>query len=430
MRLAVLGASFTNENLGVGALAAGSAAAILEAFPSASIAMLCYGRTPETNILQWRGKWVEVPTVHLRMRPDPARNLPLLLVRAILVRLMTTKWLRSRIVSANPVLAFVESCDVAVSIAGGDSFSDIYGFRVLVDVCLPQVLTLLMGRRLIQLPQTIGPFNTFIGRWLGSQVLRRSAAILSRDLESIEQMKRLPGGTALSARATFCWDVGFLVEPAPGWPVEVEGLDLSEQDGGSLIGVNVSGLLHEGGLLGGDEFRCREAYRELSQRLIPFLIDEHGSRVVLIPHVHGEHVSKDTWICRRLYEEASGRWPGRVGFARGQYSTAEIKPLLGRCDLVVAGRMHACIGALSMGTPAVGVAYSRKFKGVFESLGLGEWVIDPRTMGVEEMLDVLGQCMAKRTEVVARLADVMPKVKKEIVEKIAAAVLGEGDRGK
>lgn len=424
-RVCLLGATFSNDNLGVGALAAGSVTGLLDAVHRLEVSLLGYSRELGPQPFGWRGRTVGLPVIRLRKRGDLGHNILLLLALAVLWRLApgAKRWWVTR----NPVLRELTEQDAALSIAGGDSFSDIYGLRVLVDVCLPQLLALLMGRRLIQLPQTIGPFNTRIGRLLGSQILRRSAVILSRDLESIEQLKGLAGGAALAVRASFCWDVGFLVEPAARQPVAIEGLDLEKAHSGLLVGLNVSGLLHEGGLRGQDEFKCRGAYRQLCVRMIASLAEQRGARVVLIPHVHGEHISKDTWICRKLYEESSARWPDRVGFAKGRYTTAEIKPLLGRCDLVVAGRMHACIGALSMGTPAIGVAYSRKFKGVFESLGLGEWVIDPRTMGVEEMLETFEKCLAKRAEIETRLADLMPKVKNEIVGKIAAAVQGEGD---
>lgn len=427
-KVCLLGATFANDNLGVGALAAGSVTGLLDAAGGPEVSLLSFSREPGPQPFSWRGQSVDLPVMRLRKRGELGHNVFVVLALAGLWRVMPGGRAKGWWAKRNPVLRELVEQDAALSIAGGDSFSDIYGLRVLVDVCLPQVLALLMRRRLIQLPQTIGPFSTRIGRWMGSQILRRSAVILSRDLESIEQLKGLPGGPALAERASFCWDVGFLVEPAKGQPVAVEGLDVEKADSGPLVGLNVSGLLHRGGLRGEDEFHCREAYQELCVRMIHSFVEQLGARVVLIPHVHGESLSKDTWICRKLYEESSVRWPGRVGFAKGRYSTAEIKPLLGRCDLVVAGRMHACIGALSMGTPAVGVAYSRKSKGVFESLGLGECVIDPRTMGVAKMLERLGDCFDKRAEVKAKLSEEMPRVKKEIVERIAAAVLGGKDR--
>jgi polysaccharide pyruvyl transferase WcaK-like protein len=54
--------------------------------------------------------------------------------------------------------------------------------------------------------------------------------------------------------------------------------------------------------------------------------------------------------------------------------------------------MHSCIAALSQGVPCVGVAYSMKFAGVFESVGMGDWVVDGRSVGnaaaVERILEL------------------------------------------
>ena len=38
-------------------------------------------------------------------------------------------------------------------------------------------------------------------------------------------------------------------------------------------------------------------------------------------------------------------------------------------NLVIGARMHACLNALSVGTPAIAMAYSRKFRPLLDSLG-------------------------------------------------------------
>jgi colanic acid/amylovoran biosynthesis protein len=54
--------------------------------------------------------------------------------------------------------------------------------------------------------------------------------------------------------------------------------------------------------------------------------------------------------------------------------------VIGQCDFFVGARMHSCIAALSQGVPCVGVAYSMKFGGVFDSVGMLDWVVDGRVM--------------------------------------------------
>jgi polysaccharide pyruvyl transferase WcaK-like protein len=49
--------------------------------------------------------------------------------------------------------------------------------------------------------------------------------------------------------------------------------------------------------------------------------------------------------------------------------------------------MHACIAALSQGIPCVGIAYSRKFRGVFETVGLPDMALDARELPEKDMLE-------------------------------------------
>ena len=77
-----------------------------------------------------------------------------------------------------------------------------------------------------------------------------------------------------------------------------------------------------------------------------------------------------------------------------------MKGVIGQCDFFIGSRMHACIAALSQGVPCVGVAYSMKFAGVFESVGAGGWVVDGREVGNDEavarILELYGQRDALR----------------------------------
>jgi polysaccharide pyruvyl transferase WcaK-like protein len=62
--------------------------------------------------------------------------------------------------------------------------------------------------------------------------------------------------------------------------------------------------------------------------------------------------------------------------------------------------MHACIAALSQGVPCAGVAYSKKFVGVFESIGVADWVVDGRSTAneaaVQAVVDLYRQRAVRR----------------------------------
>ena len=58
--------------------------------------------------------------------------------------------------------------------------------------------------------------------------------------------------------------------------------------------------------------------------------------------------------------------------------------------------MHACIAAVSQGVPTVALGYSRKFIGVFDSIGTGEMVIDARCTDENDAIDSILQRFQSR----------------------------------
>jgi polysaccharide pyruvyl transferase WcaK-like protein len=90
---------------------------------------------------------------------------------------------------------------------------------------------------------------------------------------------------------------------------------------------------------------------------------------------------------------------GRIRGIECPYDQHELKGIIGQCDFFIGSRMHACIAALSQGVPCVGIAYSMKFEGVFESVGMGGWVIDGRTTSNEEAISRVMDLYRQRDKV-------------------------------
>jgi colanic acid/amylovoran biosynthesis protein len=76
--------------------------------------------------------------------------------------------------------------------------------------------------------------------------------------------------------------------------------------------------------------------------------------------------------------------------------------------------MHACIGALSQCVPAVSIAYSDKFIGVMEMVGVEDLVVDPRGLDEEQILAAVDVLFHRRAELRRELEARMPMVKQTI----------------
>jgi polysaccharide pyruvyl transferase WcaK-like protein len=115
-----------------------------------------------------------------------------------------------------------------------------------------------------------------------------------------------------------------------------------------------------------------------------------------------------------VHGRLSVRYPGRLFVARGTYDQGEVKYIIGMCDFFVGTRMHSCIAALSQHIPAVGVAYSKKFKGVFQTVGVENLVADMRSSQADEILATIEAAFASRESIARRLRETVPEARRKV----------------
>jgi polysaccharide pyruvyl transferase WcaK-like protein len=123
--------------------------------------------------------------------------------------------------------------------------------------------------------------------------------------------------------------------------------------------VNVSGLLWFS-----DAHVSSASYRDSVRQLVQGLASS-GRSVSLLSHVVNKvSVVDDQAAIGELLSSVDGDF--EVVTPR---SLGEIRRVVGSANVVVGSRMHACLNALSMGTPAVPWAYSRKFAPLMNDIG-------------------------------------------------------------
>lgn len=250
--------------------------------------------------------------------------------------------------------ATVRRSDMVIDIGAGDSFADIYGSGRLVRMYLMKFLTHLARTPLVVAPQTIGPFHKGWSKRLALLSLRLSALVATRDAKSTEALRAL----GYRGAATEASDVALrLPFTAPG----------PRPDGPPRVGINVSGLLMAGGYTGKNEFGIGLDYPGLIRDLIR-TFQSRGAEVHLVSHVivrEGRMVKEDDYRASAALAE---EFPGTV-LAPAFDSPSEAKSYIAGLDFFLGARMHACIAAFSSGVPVVPMAYSRKFEGLFGTIG-------------------------------------------------------------
>ena len=331
LRISLIMHSTRSDNLGVGALTV-SQVAILRDIARDT------GRGIEITVLDWKD--IRTPYVS---GPD------------IRIVDMDGRFLKD----PRGFFAAVRRADLAIDIGAGDSFADIYGSGRLIRMFVIKYLTHLARTPLVIAPQTIGPFTKGWSKRLALWSLRMSAMVATRDEKSTAALRDLGYRGAFTEASDVALRLPFTAPAA-------------RDDGPPRVGINVSGLLMAGGYTGKNELGIALDYPALIRRLIT-RFQSLGTEVHLVAHVivrEGRMVGEDDYrACQALALD----FPGVV-LAPAFDTPSHAKSYIAGLDFFMGARMHACIAAFSSGVPVVPMAYSRKFAGLFGTLGYGHTV--------------------------------------------------------
>jgi len=423
MKICLLGATFTTNNMGVNALTVGTIKSIHHKYPDAEILLLDYGTEELSYNIDIEGEDIPVRLVNMRFSKKifQSNHILFLLFLAMVIKIVPLKWLKNKIIKGNKVLNIIDQIDFANSIAGGDSFSDIYGIRRFYYVSLPQILIIMMGKKLILLPQTLGPFTRKSVRFWASYILRKAYLVFSRDNRGIPEMKKMLKSKFDENKFKFCYDVGFVLDPIASKKTNADSHLGKEKTSDFLVGLNVSGLLYMGGYTRNNMFGLKIDYHELIANILDLLINQYRASVILIPHVFGiENQESDAKACLKVFEQYKDQYDGKIDVVRESYNQNEIKYIIGLCDFFIGSRMHACIAAISQCIPAVSIAYSKKFFGVMETIGVEDLVADPRKFEMNEIMTIIKDSISNQDILRQKLNIKMPDVKNTVLNLYSA----------
>lgn len=416
MKIGILGASPETPNLGVGALAVGAVGCLLCAYPDAALFFLDYGKRRRLHRLPAGPLWIRVPLLNIRFswKIWLSNNIAFLLCMAALLRLIPSQRMRDALARRNVCLREISCTDMFASVAGGDSFSDIYGLVRFIYVALPQLLILLLGKPLVLLPQTYGPFRRRLPRRIAQWIVSHAERAWCRDHVSLAELMGPARGDRTRKTTPFCYDMAFALDSVPPPHLAIDGLSLPAGRNPHLIGINISGLLFQGGYTGNNEFGLCSDYRELVFATVELLLAQPSAIVLLVPHVFGNEAESDAVACSQVFAELQIRYPGRIALLRGTLNANEIRYVIGHCGFFVGSRMHACIAAISQNIPTVAIAYSDKFLGVMNSIGIEAMVADARQLSREEILGTIRQALRNRERITGQLARTIPHIRETV----------------
>lgn len=418
--ICLLGTSLETRNRGVSALAAAGSKLLSDFFSPCQLTLLVPARAAAKSqaLIGVNGPLnVEVVNYSRGPRNGLRNSAVFALSVAAAARVLPSGRIRRWIISSVPLLCSLERSDFAGDLFAGDSFSDIYGLFRLVFSAVPRWCALLLGKPLVLMPQTYGPFRSRVAKLIAASIIERATMVFSRT-EDDEALRSLSLKDPL--RAYYCPDVAFALDADNSFRhlASFESDDFGEA-GAITVGVNVSGLLYNGGYTRRNMFELQLDYPRFIHELVAELLATDSVRVLLIPHTYSvdalDHVENDLGAIHAVVANVPHQ-ESRLKVVSEELDQHQIKGVIGACDFFVGSRLHSCIAALSQGIVTVGVGYSKKFVETFSTVGMQNLVIDGRVMQHREAIRRVIDVMSNRHKFEADLNKGVEQNKQEISE--------------
>ena len=376
----IVGADPYNTNFGVRALFEGCKQVVIKNHPGANFINLIGSREFEKNRENILSSETEHIVIDFSKKMFNENNIIRLHLIVIANKVASLLFFKENFLKTL-TMEKLKKADYVLSISAGDSYSDLYGIKNFIYVLSTQLIFILLKIPLYQMPQSYGPFDTFVGKRISKFALEKSKAVFAREKISFNYLKSL----SEKIEPKFCYDLGFLMKPAV-----VYNCHIFCGNNKKLLGINISGLLYFGGYEKekSKKFGLKEDYRRTLIHMIVHIISEWDEwEIILIPHVIGQHHQSDNRAIEDIYGKVGRKIKEKLKIIEPIYSHLETKYIIGKLDMFIGSRMHSCIAAVSQNVPTISLGYSDKFEGVMESIGYKGSVVDLRWQGIYDIIE-------------------------------------------
>jgi len=322
------------------------------------------------------------------------------------------KWMRSYqkrkyLIDASEIAAYDE-----VIILGGDDLSEYYTKKIYRE--LLKYWHWSKTTKIVLLGQSIGPFNEIRNRFV-MKFFYRKIPIFARDIYTKNYLNK---EFELDKNVYQGADLAFMDLPLQhDKNLEDQILKQFNLVPKKYITLVISGL--QGHYYTSDKEAYFNSYKSL---ILNILKDKlyREKKIVLLAHTHPPHGDEAKQINEFLSYLKSDPTFSTEQFNRLVPITDKILPtrarfILGNGYMTLTGRMHAAISTLQMGTPAIALSYSAKYKGVIGmNLDRNDLIIESH----DEQLWQSGKIVELIIEKMLYISNNYDRLSQEITEKI------------
>jgi len=345
---------------------------------------------------------------NIRIVMDDKRKLIPIFKNAFIRTFLATVWrllsylhIDAELLLRDKVLNEYKRTDVVINLSYGDMFAyknDFYSkflFFILAHQCM---LAILLKKPLFFFPQSIGPFFGKFSPFLASFILNRCNIIMVRDEISRDLVKR-----KTVAPIQLVPDMSFILEPAPDSRVSEIFSQENVEIKRPLVGFALRDNLYK--------------HLDVISEVVDYLSTKMNASVVFIPHFSSSDVNyffDPRFIAKALLKKVKVKRQSTV--IEGEYTTEELRGLIGKCDLFVGAYMHANMSALSMHVPTIALSYSHKTEGIMNMVGLGDFVLSVDDLDAATLIKKIEKAYHDRVRIKENLNETIPVLQKKTMQ--------------
>lgn len=160
--------------------------------------------------------------------------------------------------------------------------------------------------------------------------------------------------------------------------------------------------------------KYKKAVKEIA-RFLDKLIEEFNSTIVFVPHsIEPYSYRDDRIVAKDIHRLMLNKRMTRV--ITKEYSAEELKGLFGQLDLLISCRVHAAIGALSMGTPSCIVARPwdrRAYNIIAKMVKQEKWIYNVENLNADKLFVLITDLLKASDKIRKDLPSIVSSVKEQ-----------------
>ncbi|MBN2880925.1 polysaccharide pyruvyl transferase family protein [Candidatus Woesearchaeota archaeon] len=226
----------------------------------------------------------------------------------------------------------------------------------LIPFCYDFYFAKLFKKPYIMYNQSIGPFNNKLDRLIIKHYIENAKLIICRENITFQRLKSMNLQNLLLSN-----DVAFNLSPSPTQVLNSYYYDSSKMN----VGITVRSWFSD------------KRQNQYEKSIANFIEDSSSLNFYFIPQVIYKIGGDDDLItANRIFKLLSEDARKRVNIICEDISPSQIKYVISKMNYFVGTRMHSNIFALGAGIKTIAISYEPKTRGIMQTLGLEEYVIE------------------------------------------------------